>query len=213
MTTYFKTSSAFLRHRIRPTLRFGATCLPLLLGATVSRAENPWTTSSMGWSKGSSRWSSRETTRGGTSDSLESSAAVQDNSIDPVMLKAGSIAEQRALPHSTMRCWHYVKEALVAAGSVSSYPQSTYAKQAGDELVRSYGFVRLAVQSAAQAPVGAVIVYGGKGPGHVELRTARGFVSDFYHSQPSNLPFIGAFTRVAKPIQTAQVDGAENSDS
>ncbi len=227
MPTYSNTSSSSFRHRIRTTLRLGATSLLLLLGAAVSRAENPWTSSSMGWATGSSRWSSWETTRGGTFDNLGSSrestrsqadapAAAQDATIDPVMLKAGSIAEQRALPRSTMRCWRFVKEALVAAGSVSSYPQTTYAKQAGEELVRSYGFVRLAVRSAAQAPVGAVIVYGGKGAGHVELRTVRGFVSDFYHRTPSNMPFIGAYARMEKrpkAIQTAQVGGTQNSDS
>jgi len=132
------------------------------------------------------------------------------------MLKAGSIAEQRALPHSTMRCWRFVKEALVAAGSVSSYPQTPYAKQAGDELVRNYGFVRLPARCASQAPVGSVIVYGGAGAGHVELRTASGFVSDFYHRQPSNMPFIGAYARVekrSKQIQTAQVGNLVNTDS
>lgn len=226
MPTYSNTSSSF-RHRIRTAIRLGAASLLLLLGVAVSRAENPWTSSSMGWATGASRWSSWETTRGGTFDNLGSSrestrpqaeapAAAHNDTIDPVMLKAGSIAEQRALPRSTMRCWRFVKEALVAAGSVSSYPQTPYAKQAGEELVRSYGFVRLAVRCAAQAPVGSVIVYGGRGAGHVELRTASGFVSDFYHRSPSNMPFIGAYARIdkrSKPIQTAQVGGTENSDS
>lgn len=236
MPTYSNTSS-FLRHRTHALLRLAVTSLLLLLGITICRAENPWMSSSMGWSTGPSHWSSWETTRGGTFDSpsfshpsprIESPsprtetfrapapAAVRNDSIDPVMLKAGSIAEQRALPRSTMRCWRFVKEALVAAGSVSSYPQTAYAKQAGDELVRNYGFVRLSVRCAAQAPVGSVIVYGGAGPGHVELRTARGFVSDFYHCQPSNMPFIGAYARMekhTKQIQTAQVGGAVNTDS
>jgi len=109
-----------------------------------------------------------------------------------------------------------VKEALVAAGGVDSYPRSNYAKQAGDELVRNYGFVRLPVRSAERAPVGSVLVYGGPGAGHVELRTPRGFVSDFRCSRPSNLPFIGAFTRMEKrhkEIQTAQLGLAANSGS
>ncbi|HSI12894.1 MAG TPA: hypothetical protein VK961_12665 [Chthoniobacter sp.] len=230
MPTYSNTSS--FRHRVRTALRLGAASLLLLLGAAVSRAENPWMSSSMGWSTGPSHWSSWETTRGGSFDSPSFSRpspqtetfrvpapapmARRDASIDPVMLKAGSIAEQRALPRSTMRCWRFVKEALVAAGSVSSYPQTPYAKQAGDELVRNYGFVRLSVRCAAQAPVGSVIVYGGAGAGHVELRTAHGFVSDFYHRQPSNMPFIGAYTRMekrTKQIQTAQIDGILNTDS
>lgn len=237
MPTSSNTSSSSFRHRIRTALRLSAASLLLLLSAAVSRAENPWMSSSMGWSTGSSHWSSWESTRGGTFDSpsysrpssrIESLSprtetfrapaptARRDASIDPVMLKAGSIAEQRALPRSTMRCWRFVKEALVAAGSVSSYPQTPYAKQAGDELVRNYGFVRLSVRCAAQAPVGSVIVYGGAGAGHVELRTARGFVSDFYHRSPSNMPFIGAYARMEKrtrQIQTAQVGGIVNTDS
>jgi hypothetical protein len=126
------------------------------------------------------------------------------------MLKAGSIAMQRAHPHSTSLCWRYVKEALVAAGGVSSYPQTAYAKDAGRDLVANHGFVQLSVRSPERAPAGSVLVYGGPGAGHVELRTDNGFVSDFYHHIPANLPFIGAFTRLDrhhKDIQTAQVDG------
>jgi len=124
------------------------------------------------------------------------------------MIKAGSIAEQRALSHSSSRCWRYVKEALLAAGGVSSYPHTAYAREAGAELVHNYGFVRLAVSSADRAPVGSVLVYGGAGAGHVELRTARGFVSDYCCNRPANLPFIGAYTRLEKrhkEIQTAQI--------
>jgi hypothetical protein len=132
------------------------------------------------------------------------------------MLKAGSIAEHRAQPHSILQCWRYVKEALVAAGGVSSYPQTAYAKDAGNELVRNFGFVRLAVRSADRAPVGSVLVYGGAGAGHVELRTARGFVSDHCCNRPSDLPFIGAFTRLEKrhrEIQTALAGIAAHSGS
>ncbi len=98
----------------------------------------------MGWSSmgsSSSGWSSWESTRGGTFGGSEAPstpsrgkhygpvpAAIHDAAIDPVMLKAGSIAERRAQPHSTLLCWRYVKEALVAAGSVDSYPQSSFAK-------------------------------------------------------------------------------------
>jgi hypothetical protein len=132
--------------------------------------------------------------------------ASRNADIDPVMYKAASIAEQRALPHGILKCWHYVKEALVAAGSVSSYPQTVYAKDAGHELVAHYGFVRLPVRSPERAPVGAVCVYSGYGgAGHVEIRTARGFASDYLCSRPAALPFLGAYARVTARHDTAQV--------
>jgi hypothetical protein len=218
-------------------LALALTCLLLALAGAHCLAENPWLSSSMGWSSssfGASRWRSWDATTGGTfSNPFLSSrpsprsvepapapapvpSAMKDGSIDPVMLKAASIAEHRVLPHSTLRCWRYVKEALVAAGGVSSYPQTAYACQAGDELVRNYGFVRLPVHSADRAPVGSVLVYGGPGAGHVELRTARGFASDYYCPRPSCLPFIGAYTRIDrhhKDIQTAQIGGGTVSGS
>ena len=46
-------------------------------------------------------------------------------------------------------------------------------------------------------PLGSVLVYGGKGAGHVELRTAKGFVSDFA-SAMTYLP--GAISRSGKPL-------------
>jgi hypothetical protein len=134
--------------------------------------------------------------------------AARSREIDPVMLKAASIAEQRALPHGTSRCWHYVKEALVAAGSVTSYPQTAYAKDAGRELVDHFGFVRLSVRNPEDAPVGAVVVYGGAGAGHVEMRTPHGYASDYRCPNPSFLPFIGAYARVTghhHNLDTAQL--------
>jgi hypothetical protein len=196
----------------------------LLLLSSRSFSENPWTSSGLGWSSldhaSSSRgWASWDATRGGTfSDPLPSPSlsmpsytphhhhpgfhlpppplAVRDSDIDPAMIHAGSIAEQRAHAHSTSMCWRYVKEALVASGSVNRYPQTTYAKEAGRDLVENHGFVRLAVSRPERAPVGAVVVYGGPGAGHVELRTAHGYVSDYRCRWPSGLPFIGAYARV-----------------
>jgi hypothetical protein len=212
-------------------LRFASalSLLSLLLATASGIAENPWTASWGSWPASSSSshgWSSWETTTGGTfSDPLSSHlsrpshhgthlppapVAIHNPEIDPVMLKAGSIAENRVQPHSTSFCWRYVKEALVAAGGVNSYPQTAFAKEAGRDLVENHGFVQLSVRRAEQAPVGSVLVYGGAGPGHVELRTTRGFVSDFYCSRPSGLPFIGAFTRLDrhhKEMQTAQLGG------
>lgn len=120
--------------------------------------------------------------------------------LDPKLTRAATIAEERANAHSKMRCWRYVKQALVAAGVVSSYPKTELARQAGDELVRQYGFTRLAVRDPYQAPIGSVLVYGsGRSAGHVEIRTARGFVSDFRASTPSRRPLIGVYAKVASP--------------
>jgi hypothetical protein len=89
-----------------------------------------------------------------------------------------------------------VKEALLASGAVTSYPRTELARQAGDELVRCFGFTRLAVRDPYQAPVGAVLVYGsGRAAGHVEIRTARGFVSDFRAPTPSRRPLIGVYAK------------------
>jgi hypothetical protein len=186
-------------------------CLLLLLGSVAVFAEDLGRSTRGGHHairRHDRTFAGRPTASAASSPAVAPLTAISNPDIDPVMLRAGSIAEQRALPHSTMRCWRYVKEALVAAGSVSSYPQTVFAKQAGDELVRNYGFVKLAVESPDRAPVGSVIVYGGGGPGHVELRTATGFVSDFFHAQPSNMPFIGAYARVERrqgEVNTAQV--------
>ena len=120
--------------------------------------------------------------------------------LDPKLTRAATIAEERANAHSKMRCWRYVKEALVASGAVSSYPQTALARQAGDELVSRYGFTRLAVRDPYQAPIGSVLVYGaGRAAGHVEIRTARGFVSDFRASTPSRRPLIGVYAKVDSP--------------
>jgi hypothetical protein len=120
--------------------------------------------------------------------------------LDPKLARAATIAEERAHAHSNMRCWRYVKEALLAAGAVSSYPQTNLARQAGDELVYRYGFTRLAVRDPYQAPIGSVLVYGsGRAAGHVEIRTARGFVSDFRASTPSRRPLIGVYAKIDSP--------------
>jgi hypothetical protein len=118
--------------------------------------------------------------------------------LDPKLLRAATIADERANAHSKSRCWHYVKEALLASGAVSSYPRTEFARQAGDELVHSFGFVRLAVRDPYQAPVGSVLVYGsGRSAGHVEIRTPDGFVSDFRAKTPSRRPLIGVFAKVS----------------
>jgi hypothetical protein len=180
---------------------FGASLF--LAGLAGARAENPWGSGgawSSSWdtigggSFGSLPWESRHFSSSTFSEPPP--VPIHDASIDPAMIKAGAIAEHRAEPHSTNFCWRYVKEALVAAGSVTSYPRTAYAREAGHELVENYGFVKLAVSSPDRAPVGSVLVYGGSVAGHVELRTVHGFVSDYRCSQPSTLPFIGAYALV-----------------
>ncbi len=114
---------------------------------------------------------------------------------DSRMLHAAQIAEERAHPHSTSRCWHYVKDALLAANAVETRPKSEYAKEAGGELQKSYGFKKLKVTNPYLAPMGSVLVYGGRGAGHVEIRTPEGFVSDFTSLKPSARPLLGVYVK------------------
>jgi len=119
-----------------------------------------------------------------------------DGSVDPKLRQAASIAEERAHAHSREQCWHYVKQALLASGAVSSYPTSVYAKDAAKELVSNYGFKKLSVRDPYKAPVGSVLVYNAKnGAGHVEIRTKGGFASDFRSKIPSPRPLIGIYTK------------------
>ena len=119
-----------------------------------------------------------------------------DANIDPKLRRAATIAEERAHAHSLSKCWRFVKEALVAAGVVKSRPQTTMAKQAGQELVNSYGFKKLPVSNPYEAPVGSVLVYGAKSAaGHVEIRTENGFASDFRSKIPSRRPLLGVFAK------------------
>lgn len=119
-----------------------------------------------------------------------------DGTLSPKLMRAATIAQDRAHAHSRARCWQYVKEALLASGAVSSYPKTAYAKQAGQELVRNYGFKKLPVRDPFKAPVGSVIVYGAKkAAGHVEIRTKDGFVSDFKSKIPSPRPLLGIYAK------------------
>ena len=118
-----------------------------------------------------------------------------DPRLDPKLMRAASIADERSCARSKARCWRYVKEALFAAGAISSYPKSAYACQAGDELVRAYGFKRLPVRDPYAAPVGAVLVYshGSNGAGHVEIRTRDGFVSDYSSKNRCCYPLLAVY--------------------
>ena len=122
--------------------------------------------------------------------------AKADPSISTKLTRAATIAEERAHAHSREQCWHYVKEALLASGAVSSYPKSVNAKDAAKELISNYGFKKLPVRDPYKAPVGSVLVYNNKnGAGHVEIRTKSGFASDFRSKIPSPRPLIGVYTK------------------
>ena len=118
-----------------------------------------------------------------------------DPRMDPTLRRAATIAEDRANAHTKARCWRYVKEALLAAGAIDSYPKTAYACEAGAELVRSYGFKRLPIRDPYSAPIGAVIVYGrgSSGAGHVELRTKDGFVSDYHSKNKCYYPLLAVY--------------------
>jgi hypothetical protein len=123
-------------------------------------------------------------------------AAKIDPRLDPKLMQAATIAQERAHAHSKSRCWHYVKEALMASGVIDGRPKTAYAKQAGDELVRDYGFKKLSIRDPFKAPIGSVLVYNARGAaGHVEIRTKNGFVSDFRSKTPSRRPLIGVFAK------------------
>jgi hypothetical protein len=119
-----------------------------------------------------------------------------DRQLDPKLMRAATIAEERAHAHSRRQCWHAVKEALLASGVINSRPTTEYAKQAGQELVNNYGFRKLPVNDPYQAPVGSVLVYNAnRTAGHVEIRTKSGFVSDFRSKTPSRRPLLGVFVK------------------
>jgi len=120
-----------------------------------------------------------------------------DPRLDPKLSRAATIADERAHAHSKSRCWRYVKEALMASGAVDSYPKTSLAKQAGDELVRDYGFKKLPIRDPYAAPIGSVLVYykGRNRPGHVEIRTKTGFVSDFRSKDACRYALIGVYAK------------------
>lgn len=116
---------------------------------------------------------------------------------DPRMIRAAEIARRRAQPQMTWHCWKYVKDALLAANVVPDRPTSAWAKQAGDDLCRKYGFIKLRISDPYQAPVGAVVVYGGPDAGHVEIRTRDGFVSDFTSRTAYPRPLVGVYVKAS----------------
>lgn len=116
---------------------------------------------------------------------------------DARMIRAAEIAKKRAKPKMTWHCWAFVKDALLAAHVVNNRPTTIWARQAGAELTRNHGFKKLRTRNPYAAPVGAVIVYGGNDAGHVELRTATGFVSDFVSRRAYPRPVLGIYVKPA----------------
>src|SRR3954447_25805756 len=120
-----------------------------------------------------------------------------DRRIDSRLVQAATLAQERAHAHSRSRCWHYVKDALLASGVIDSRPKTELARDAASELVNNYGFKRLSVTDPFAAPVGSVLVYGtSRSVGHVELRTRDGFVSDFRSPTLSRRPLVGVFAKL-----------------
>jgi hypothetical protein len=116
-----------------------------------------------------------------------------DSRLDPRLRRAATIAQERANARSKSRCWRSVKEALVASGVINSYPKTNYASQAGEELVRSYGFKRLPVRDQFAAPLGSVLVFGHGSTGHVVIRTKTGFVSDYWTKNRCKYPLVAVY--------------------
>ena len=120
-----------------------------------------------------------------------------DRRIDNRLVQAATVAQERAHAHSRSRCWHYVKDALLASGAIDSRPKTDLARDAASELVNNYGFKRLSITDPFAAPVGSVLVYGtSRSVGHVEIRTKDGFVSDFRSPTPSKRPLMGVYAKL-----------------
>jgi hypothetical protein len=118
------------------------------------------------------------------------------NTYDNQMIEAAQIAESSAHKRSHRHCWRAVKNAMLAANVLNDRPTTKYAKQAGEELEQRFGFKKIEVSDPFDAPIGAILVYGGRGAGHVEIRTADGFVSDVVSVRPSHRPLLGVYVRV-----------------
>lgn len=120
-----------------------------------------------------------------------------DRRIDNRLVQAATLAQERAHAHSRSRCWHYVKDALLASGVIDSRPKTELARDAASELVNNYGFKKLSITDPFSAPVGSVLVYGtARSVGHVEIRTKDGFVSDFRSQIPSRRPLMGVYAKL-----------------
>ncbi len=112
---------------------------------------------------------------------------------DNRMLDAADIATLSAFKRPQKRCWRAVKKALFKANLILTLPTTRYAKEAGEELEQKFDFKKLEITDPFEAPIGSVLVYGGRGAGHVEIRTVDAFVSDFISDHPSKRPLLGIY--------------------
>jgi hypothetical protein len=143
----------------------------IMLAATAARAEVSSSRSRFVFKDTHGQTQAAEIVTNYQSNKIVHPFAKIDAKIDPRLRQAATIAEERAHAHSREQCWHYVKQALMASGIISSYPKTVYAKEAGQALVNNYGFKKLSVRDPFKAPVGAVLVYGAnRTAGRVELR-------------------------------------------
>ena len=118
-----------------------------------------------------------------------------DPRMNPRLVRAATLADERANARSKGLCWHYVKAALLDAGAVTSCPKTVYAAEAGSELMSKYGFTRLSTRDPYAAPLGAVLVYGNMSRGHVEIRTRGGFASDYHSKNRCFYPLVAVYAK------------------
>jgi len=190
--------TALLMRKINPlTSYFLFVSAAVLVSATAAQAQTVESAKRFVFKSADGKTDSAEIVSTYVPKKIVHPVAKADTSISPKLMRAATIAEERAHAHSREQCWHYVKEALVASGAVTSYPKTVNAKEAAKELVSSYGFKKLPVRDPYKAPVGSVLVYNNKkGAGHVEIRTKHGFASDFRSKIPSPRPLIGVYTKL-----------------
>ena len=182
-------------HKILPLVILSFGCA-VLFPATASAAANSQPPSKFVFKDASGKATSVDVVDKYQPNKIVRPIAKVDRKVDPKLMRAATIADERAHAHSRRQCWHYVKEALLAAGVIRSRPTTAYAKEAGQELVNNFGFKQLPVNDPYQAPIGSVLVYNAsRAAGHVEIRTKDGFVSDFRSKTPSRRPLLGVYVK------------------
>lgn len=90
-------------------------------------------------------------------------------------------------PGTTGKCLRSVRMAVQKATGMPVKGVTRSAKDFGPYLVNLYGAKRLPISSPSKAPIGSIIVYApkrGRGHGHIEIVTTRGFVSDHISRRP-----------------------------
>src|SRR6266513_1531709 len=121
--------------KILPPILFSLGCV-VLLAATASATTPPNNSqqpSKFVFKDASGRATSIDVVEKSQPNKIVRPFAKFDRQLDPNLMRAATIAEERAHAHSSRQCWHYVKEALLAAGVIRSRPTTVYAKQAGQE--------------------------------------------------------------------------------